>query len=969
MRTPRLLLFLLLVGGAAVAAHGQNIWPPEGLNMPGSWDTAGGKWVNPPSLPVFAGIIRPYGLFLLDTSLASRRYRTVVNVQASGGDLAGGTYKWLFTSPFHWTQPDSTAWGNKWKTGTVTIGSVQNYAYWGVGQSPPDSNIVTLVDGNWYTVNWWDKPPGYVATSAIWMRTSGPPVTIPAVAQSPLPGSVQDFDTVTVTATLGGTPPAEQNFFVRYSIDNFASAAVLPMTVAGSTATGKIPPQTGGTSVKYYVFSSTSTFPTADFDIRTLTHNNNNKLNYAYSVIASQYFITVSFGPNGTVTPPGPTVIVLPGGDTTFTFTPNPTYYVDSVVVDNVLVDSTTSYTFTNVNSNHTLRVSFVQKVNVTYQVHMGRKMLQGVFLPDSGDIVAIRGSFNNWGDPPTGIRDTLQGAGDSIWTITKLLKASSTQKHKFWKTERPTGGQGYETSIGDRVVNIGANDTTIAVVYFDNDSPPTTVTFRVNMKVKMLERAFRPDLGDSVTVRGSFNNWANPPDSNSLVLTGPGPDSVYTGTFTVPSNVLIEYKFWKSLRPWDGYEPTIVNRTYLTPYTPSTLPVVYYDNDSVVSVWVGTISGWNMISKPVETSADSVRQLFPAAANAYAFAFNQTAGYQQSFIMQGGVGYWEKFSADSSYDIAGAYILTDTIPVAAGWNMIGGISVPVDTGTIIEDPTGVVTSVYFGYNGGYVEATSLQPGKAYWAKASGPGRIFVSNTALAAGQAPARMGRSPLEGFNTITIADARGARQTLYFGEAASGVRTDRYEMPPPAPEGSFDARFETQRMAEVLGAEGGVLGIALRADAYPLTVSWQIGRSAGREIVLRDPATGAGRTLSGSGALLLKGSSGRLVLEVGGSVLPEEFALLQNYPNPFNPATSIRYALPVDAKVAVEIFDVLGRRVAALVNDIQPAGYRTVEWNGRNAAGVQVASGVYFYRLEVTPLDGAQGFLSTKKMMMLK
>jgi hypothetical protein len=105
------------------------IYAPEGLNMPGSWDTLNGGWRNPPSIPKFAGIVRPYGLFLRDTSLATWRYRTVVNVQSTGGDLVGGTYKWLFTSPFHWGQPDSTAWGNKWKVGAITINSLQNYSY------------------------------------------------------------------------------------------------------------------------------------------------------------------------------------------------------------------------------------------------------------------------------------------------------------------------------------------------------------------------------------------------------------------------------------------------------------------------------------------------------------------------------------------------------------------------------------------------------------------------------------------------------------------------------------------------------------------------------------------------------------------------------------------------------------------------------------------------------------------------
>jgi hypothetical protein len=93
------------------------------------------------------------------------------------------------------------------------------------------------------------------------------------------------------------------------------------------------------------------------------------------------------------------------------------------------------------------------------------------------------------------------------------------------------------------------------------------------------------------------------------------------------------------------------------------------------------------------------------------------------------------------------------------------------------------------------------------------------------------------------------------------------------------------------------------------------------------------------------------------------PESFSLSQNYPNPFNPETSIRYALPQDAKVRLVIYNVLGQKVNTLVDEHQPAGYRTVWWDGKDEGGSQVASGVYFYRLE------ADKFSEVKKMLMVK
>ncbi len=91
---------------------------------------------------------------------------------------------------------------------------------------------------------------------------------------------------------------------------------------------------------------------------------------------------------------------------------------------------------------------------------------------------------------------------------------------------------------------------------------------------------------------------------------------------------------------------------------------------------------------------------------------------------------------------------------------------------------------------------------------------------------------------------------------------------------------------------------------------------------------------------------------------------FELKQNYPNPFNPETVISYRLSVISDVSLKIFDVLGREITTLVNGMQSPGIHTVEWNGKNSAGQQAGSGIYFYRL-----TAGNGFVETKKMILLK
>lgn len=76
------------------------------------------------------------------------------------------------------------------------------------------------------------------------------------------------------------------------------------------------------------------------------------------------------------------------------------------------------------------------------------------------------------------------------------------------------------------------------------------------------------------------------------------------------------------------------------------------------------------------------------------------------------------------------------------------------------------------------------------------------------------------------------------------------------------------------------------------------------------------------------------------------PETYMLFQNYPNPFNPATKIRYRLPKDDNVTLTIYNTAGQKVRTLINQRQPAGIYTVEWDSRNDMGIQVSTGVYVY-----------------------
>ncbi len=88
----------------------------------------------------------------------------------------------------------------------------------------------------------------------------------------------------------------------------------------------------------------------------------------------------------------------------------------------------------------------------------------------------------------------------------------------------------------------------------------------------------------------------------------------------------------------------------------------------------------------------------------------------------------------------------------------------------------------------------------------------------------------------------------------------------------------------------------------------------------------------------------------------------ALNQNYPNPFNPSTRITYQVPADDRVTLDVYDVSGKLVSRLVDNVQKAGNHSVDWNGTNSYGGDVSSGTYFYRLT----SGKETFSKSKNVV---
>ena len=89
-----------------------------------------------------------------------------------------------------------------------------------------------------------------------------------------------------------------------------------------------------------------------------------------------------------------------------------------------------------------------------------------------------------------------------------------------------------------------------------------------------------------------------------------------------------------------------------------------------------------------------------------------------------------------------------------------------------------------------------------------------------------------------------------------------------------------------------------------------------------------------------------------------IPLEFALNQAYPNPFNPVTTIQFALPVDTKISIDIYDMRGKFVETLIDRNMLGGYHSIIWNGS-----AYSSGIYFIKMH------AGSYIRTQKLMLIK
>jgi hypothetical protein len=152
-----------------------------------------------------------------------------------------------------------------------------------------------------------------------------------------------------------------------------------------------------------------------------------------------------------------------------------------------------------------------------------------------------------------------------------------------------------------------------------------------------------------------------------------------------------------------------------------------------VFRVAVPVQARWNLVSNPVKTDKDSVRALFPGSLDSPAWLYSRHGGYESSYCLMNGYGYWKKFPSVTVDTIQGQFLANDSIGVSVGWNLIGSISEPIKASSITSVPANLITSNFFKYQNQYRITDTIFPGQGYWVKANQAGKLILSySSALA---------------------------------------------------------------------------------------------------------------------------------------------------------------------------------------------------------------------------------------------
>lgn len=381
----------------------------------------------------------------------------------------------------------------------------------------------------------------------------------------------------------------------------------------------------------------------------------------------------------------------------------------------------------------------------------------------------------------------------------------------------------------------------------------------------------------------------------------------------------------------------------------------------------------WSLIGVPVDATSEQIQMLMDGISSGSIYKYN--GAYQQVEQMKAGFGYWVKFSSDKLHELTGLPFTEITLELQKGWNLISGVGGALPIADVRDSDDIIIPGTAYSFEQSYSQSDTLRAGKGYWLKSSAPGTVtLIHPKLLQSTQSKEKNTDTPVtksledveEKFNKVVISDGENQR-TLYFGSALpESVSKESYSLPPLPPGDVFDARFKGGKklvtkdelyikLSKLPGSS-----LSLETEIQSLSrYSRFVVKEFGDGKLLKEYTIEANKRVELShndtdAVYMAPVDKGALAK----SEIPGKFDLKQNYPNPFNPTTQIRYMVPERAEVMLEVFNILGKKVATLVDGMRQPGTYEVTFDGSG-----LASGVYIYRLK------AGSYLSSRKLILAK
>ncbi len=410
----------------------------------------------------------------------------------------------------------------------------------------------------------------------------------------------------------------------------------------------------------------------------------------------------------------------------------------------------------------------------------------------------------------------------------------------------------------------------------------------------------------------------------------------------------------------------------------------------------------WRMISAPANLDEKTVAAILldETALGSYGepnwrlFSFEDTDGdgandgyaeYQAAlestvFSFFAGKAFWLKANPEGGaihIDAGPGQVLpleTKSITLSPGWNQVGNpFAFPISFSPTNEN---IVDQLYAPDGaGGYELTTVLQPWAGYFVFVNGNSSVELSFEPES--ETPLRKIAESETGWRLRINAECGGSSDRInYLGVSETGSDSwDKQDYPEPPVLGNYVSLYfphadwpgrckaYTSDFRQSL-KEGQIWDLRVKSNevASVVRLNWAVERlpETDMEVVLYDKNRNKTIDMNSyheysfqryhddeeAGFQVFAGSPGFIGKQVGDlrAQFPQEFGLSQNYPNPFNATTRIDFKIPSLQRVSLKIYDLLGREVKSLVDDVRPAGYYHIVWNGRNNAGAEVSSGIY-------------------------